>query len=113
MLPEKKLIHEKYGITFRCARYDNCGWATPMKCQHDKEHPHSPDCNLKCQTDSGLILSDACEPIEMKCSDKCPACAVACRDKEWAKWILEKIDSMLIIALEDVDFEALKKLAGQ
>jgi hypothetical protein len=126
MIPEKKYKHNKIGVTYRCARYDNCGWAAAMDCQHDKEHAHYADCDKPCVTDGGLRLSGICEPIQTKCAADCSACIEYARDKEWAKYVLDNwngtkleetkaniSDVYAIVAFPLADFDALKKLAEE
>jgi len=48
------------------------------------------------------------------CVAGCPACAVAARDKEWAKWLLANHDLWVFVQIiMPEDFEALKKLAAE
>lgn len=75
------------------------------------------ECNKCSKTNHGCIGGD--------CPPDCPACLEAARDKEWAKWILEHFNFIVIsdekepddfVLVDDypitvADFEALKKLA--
>jgi hypothetical protein len=63
----------------------------------------------------GIDYTDPLNP-RYKCSKYCIKCKIDARDKEWAKWFMERFNKIsegqaVTTVFSKADYEALKKLA--